>query len=135
MPEREPLRGADACELAERWAVDQGTIARLVVSAGDYFEETRHEVQIISGYRTALEQARLARTGRPAAPDNLSTHRTCPATGVDISLGFGATRVMKAIWGRIVNMNGLRWGGGGSVDSGGIPLDWQHVDRGPRMVA
>ncbi len=132
MPERERLRGADPCELAGRWAVDQDTISRLVLSAGDYFEETRHEVQIISGYRTALEQRRLARTGRPAAPDSLSTHRTCPATGVDVSLGFGATRVMKAIWGRIVTMNGLRWGGGGAVDDGGIPVDFGHVDRGPR---
>jgi len=29
-------------------------------------------------------------------------------------------------------MNGLRWGGGGEVDSGGIPVDWQHADLGPR---
>lgn len=42
------------------------------------------------------------------------------------------TRIMKAIWGRIVTLNGLRWGGGGLVDDGGIPIDWQHVDRGPR---
>jgi len=39
---------------------------------------------------------------------------------------------MKAIWGRIATFNGLRWGGGGAVDDGGIPLDWGHVDRGPR---
>ena len=39
---------------------------------------------------------------------------------------------MKAIWGRVAVMNGLRWGGGGAVDDGGIPLDWAHVDRGPR---
>ncbi len=108
-------------------------MARVVLSAGDYFEETRHEVQIISGYRTAAEQHRLARKGRPAAPDSLSTHRSCPATGVDVSLGFGATRSMKAIWGRIATLNGLRWGGGGEVDDGGIPLDFGHVDRGPRV--
>ena len=41
---------------------------------------------------------------------------------------------MKAIWGRVAVMNGLRWGGGGAVDDGGIPLDWQHVDRGPRTT-
>jgi len=118
--------------MARRWAVDEGTMSRVVLSAGEFLAETGREVQIISGYRTAAEQRSLARTGRPAAPDSLSTHRSCPATGVDVSLGFLATRVMKAIWGRIVTLNGLRWGGGGEVDSGGIPVDWGHVDRGPR---
>jgi len=118
--------------VAARWRVDQDTMARVVLSAGEFHQETRRHVEIISGYRTAGEQSRLARTGRPAAPDSVSTHRSCPATGVDVSLGFGPTRVMKAIWGRIVVMNGLRWGGGGPVDDGGIPLDWAHVDRGPR---
>jgi len=70
--------------------------------------------------------------GRPTAPVALSTHTTCPATGADIRLGFAPTRVQQAIWGRIATMNGLRWGGGGEVDDGGIPLDWQHVDLGPR---
>ncbi len=107
-------------------------MSRLVFSARDFFQETRQNVQIISGFRTAAEQQALGRAGRPTAPDNLSTHRSCPATGVDISLGFLPTRVQKAIWGRIIVMNGLRWGGGGAVDSGGIPVDWQHADRGPR---
>lgn len=107
-------------------------MSRVVVSAGEFLLETGREVQIISGYRTANEQRLLARSGRPATADSLSTHRSCPATGVDVSLGFGATRVMKAIWGRTVVLNGLRWGGGGAVDDGGIPLDWGHVDRGPR---
>ncbi len=40
---------------------------------------------------------------------------------------------MIATWGRIATINGLRWGGGGQVDSGGIPVDWGHVDRGPRQ--
>lgn len=132
MPEREPLAGADPCELAARWRVDQDTLSRVVLSAGQFLQETGREIQIISGYRTTREQGRLARTGRPAAPDSLSTHRSCPATGVDISMGLGATRPMKATWGRIAVMNGLRWGGGGPVDEGGIPLDWGHVDRGPR---
>ena len=106
---------------------------RVVLSAEDYFEETRGRVWIISGYRTRTEQFDLARRGRPTAPDDVSTHRSCPATGIDVSLGFAPTRVQKAIWGRIVTMNGLRWGGGGAVDDGGIPLDWGHVDRGPRV--
>jgi len=107
---------------------------RVVLSAEDFFLETGRSPQIISGYRTRAEQAKLAKRGRPTAPDELSTHRSCPATGVDVSLGALPTRVMKAIWGRIAVFNGLRWGGGGAVDDGGIPLDWQHVDRGPREI-
>jgi len=132
MPERENLSGADTCELSDRWGVDPETMRRLILSAQDMELETRRIVRIISGYRTAAEQRRLARQGRPTAPDAISTHRSCPATGVDVSLGFGVARVEKAIWGRIVTLNGLRWGGGGRVDSGGIPFDWGHVDRGPR---
>jgi len=108
-------------------------MSRVIHSAGQYEQETRLPVTLISGWRTEQEQRRLGRTGRPAAPDDLSTHRSCPATGVDISLGIAPTRVQKAIWGRIATLNGLRWGGGGAVDDGGIPLDWQHVDRGPRV--
>jgi len=106
-------------------------MSRVVRSADDYALETRGTIEIISGYRTKTEQEALARRGRPAAPDDLSTHRSCPATGVDVSLGFLPTRVQKAIWGRIAVMNGLRWGGGGE-QYGGIPLDFGHVDRGPR---
>jgi len=105
---------------------------RVVASAVQYEAETALPVNIISGWRTRLEQRSLGRAGRPAAPDALSTHRSCPATGVDVNLGIAPTRVQKAIWGRIVTLNGLRWGGGGKVDDGGIPLDWGHVDRGPR---
>jgi len=132
MPDREAIRGTDFCELATRWGVDTDTMARLSASAEDYFEETRGSVEIVSGFRTNAEQAALKRRGRPTAPDDRSTHRSCPATGVDVSLGFAPTRVQKAIWGRIVTLRGLRWGGGGAVDDGGIPLDWQHVDQGPR---
>lgn len=136
MPVREVLNpGVDPCLLADTWLVDERTIVRLVLSAEDYFAETRHNVWIISGWRSRREQRNLRRSGRPAAPDRLSTHRSCPATGVDVSLGVAPTRVQKAIWGRIVTMNGLRWGGGGEVDPGGIPLDWGHVDLGPRAAA
>jgi len=132
MPARETLIGADFCELSERWAVDPDVMRRAQLSADAFFQETRGTVDIISGFRTRAEQAALKRGGRPAAPDEVSTHRSCPATGVDVSLGLGPTRVQKAIWGRIAVLNGLRWGGGGEVDDGGIPLDWGHVDRGPR---
>ena len=132
-PPRETiLSDADPCVLAERWSVTFDTMSRVVSSAQSYELETALPVVIISGWRSAGEQRSLGRSGRPTAPDELSTHRSCPATGVDVSLGFAPTRVQKAIWGRIVTFNGLRWGGGGAVDDGGIPIDWQHVDRGPR---
>lgn len=89
-------------------------------------------VWIISGWRSREEQRRLGRGGRPTAADDRSTHRSCPATGVDISLGLLPTNFMKAIWGRITLVHGLRWGGGGPVFESGIPVDWQHVDTGPR---
>lgn len=93
----------------------------------------RERVDIISGYRSAAQQADLARQGRPAAPDALSTHRACPSQGADITLGFPVTTAMKATFGRIVVEEGLRWGGGSPVDpETGIPSDWQHVDEGPR---
>ena len=132
MPDREPIFLEDSCELVKRWGVSPDTMDRVVVAAEQYFLETGSRPEIISGARTRAQQRSLGRAGRPTAPDELSTHRSCPATGVDISLGFAPTRVQKAIWGRIAVLNGLRWGGGGRVDSGGIPVDWGHVDRGPR---
>lgn len=132
MPSREPVLLEDVCALAARWGVDIGTMERVATAAEQFFQETRTRVVIISGYRTEAEQNALRRSGRPAASDSLSTHRSCPATGVDVSLGFAPTRVQKAIWGRLAVMNGLRWGGGGAVDPGGVPVDWGHVDRGPR---
>lgn len=135
VPAREPIVLEDWCELANRWQVDLDTMHRVALSAEDYFQETRQRPEIISGYRTQLEQEELRRVGRPTAPEELSTHRSCPATGVDVGLGAFPTRVQKSIWGRVSTMNGLRWGGGGAVDSGGIPIDWGHVDRGPRRLS
>ena len=134
MPEREILSNKDPCALAERWGVSLDTMKRVVLSAQDYIVQTGgREVEIISGYRTRSEQERLGRRGRPTATDDRSTHRSCPATGVDISLGLGPSEFMKVTWGRIALVNGLRWGGGGATDPETlIPLDWQHVDRGPR---
>jgi len=127
------LPDTDPCGLAERWGVALDTIRRVWLSALDFQQETGRPVWIISGYRTKAEQRELNRRGRPTALDTLSTHRTCPATGVDISFGVNSTDFMRATWGRITLINGLRWGGGGPVDPKTfIPVDWQHVDSGPR---
>ena len=133
MHERERIDLENWCELAGRWGVSEDTMRRVAYSAQRYALETGGRlVHIVSGFRTAAQQDALRRRGRPAAPNNLSTHLSCPATGVDIDLGFGPTGFQKVTWGRIVGMNGLRWGGGGPVGEGLIPVDWQHVDMGPR---
>ena len=135
MPEREVLTDRSDCEIARAWGVSLDTIERVRLAAEDFHTETGRQVWIISGFRTAEEQRRLSRRGRPTARDDLSTHRSCPATGIDISLGFLPSGFLKATWGRFTLIRGLRWGGGGKVDEGGIPLDWQHVDTGPRRQA
>ena len=106
---------------------------RVWFAARGYEEEMGGSpVSIVSGWRSQNEQRRLHRLGRPSAPDQLSTHRSCPATGVDISLGVMPTNFQKATWGRFTLIHGLRWGGGGPVFETGIPVDWPHVDTGPR---
>jgi len=130
--EREVINLSDPCVLAHTWGVDPGVMA-LVFRAAELFTNfTRRPVWIISGHRTRAEQVLLRRGGRPTAADNLSTHRSCPATGVDISLGVYPGQELKLFWGQMVEINGLRWGGGTEKDPRGIPSDWQHVDKGPR---
>ena len=132
MPSREVIALSDPCVLAETWAVDPLVMLKVFRAAELYENFTRSPVWIISGYRTLVEQMELGRQGRPTARDDLSTHRSCPATGVDISLGTFPSKDKKLFWGQMAQSVGLRWGGGGPVDEGGIPVDWQHVDRGPR---
>lgn len=132
MPEREAVTASDYMDLSRRWKLDPSFIYRLQLAAEDFERETRRTVVLISGWRSRLEQERLGRSGRPAAPDNVSTHRSCPATGADVSFGHGVVRIEKHIWGRILMLNGLRMGGGSKLDENGIPTDWQHVDAGPR---
>ena len=126
---------ADYCDLAERWGVAPDVMRRVWLSAQDFEVQTGGiRVEIVSGFRSRNEQRQLGRQGRPTAPDNLSTHRSCPATGVDVSLGIRPTTFVKAVWGRVALFNGLRWGGGGPTDPETlIPVDWPHVDRGPRQ--
>ena len=107
---------------------------RVASSVAIYSLRTGRAVRIISGMRTEDEQNALRRTGRPTADNNKSTHLSCPATGIDISLGFAPSRFEIVTWGEIAMTQGLRWGGGGKVNEVGVPLDWQHVDRGPRRT-
>jgi len=132
-PLPELLGGQDLCDQAKRWGVLEKVIVKATVAALRFKQQTGRSVRIISGFRSASEQEQLARTGRPTAPDQVSTHRSCPSTGVDVSLGALPSRVQKALWGSLVIGVGLRWGGGSPVDSGGIPEDWQHLDLGPRV--
>lgn len=132
----EVITESDFCELANRWRVRADVMELVARSAAQLEFETRRTVWIISGFRTSAEQRALEKADRPTAPDELSTHRSCPSTGVDIWLGPLPSNLLKVTWGRIVTFNGLRWGGGGPIDpETGIPNDWAHVDKGPRVLA
>jgi hypothetical protein len=123
------------CDVSIQWLIHYD-LARMLRGVAEQWErETGRDFWLISGYRSAAEQAQLAEEGRPTAPDDRSTHRTCPATGVDVWIGPLPTNAMKATLGRIVGDHGLRWGGGSRVDAEtGIPLDWNHLDMGPRQT-
>lgn len=123
---------SDPCVLSGTWRVDQTLMDKVFRAAELYENFTRSPVWIISGYRSRFEQMELGRRGRPTAGDAVSTHRTCPATGLDISLGAFPSMEKKRFWGQMVQSNGLRWGGGSPIDDQGIPSDWQHVDLGAR---
>lgn len=134
MPEREVITLSNPCVLSQIWQVDERVMA-LIFRTAELFQNTqRRPVWIISGWRTREEQRRLHRIGRQAAPDELSTHRSCPATGVDISLGSTPPSDVIRAWGDLVELNGLRWGGGSPKDERGIPSDWPHVDAGRRAA-
>jgi len=142
VPEREllsrpePLTQQVLCDLVQRWLVEPETMSKVILAAQDYKAATALDVFIISGHRTKEEQTRLGRQGRPTAPDELSTHRSCLATGVDIDLGFLVQGPLKVAWGTAAVGRGLRWGGGSPIDpTTGIPSDWPHVDVGPRDPA
>lgn len=119
----------EQCLLGARWKIHPDLLAALMLMA-DILPFT---ITIISGHRTKERQAELSKEGRPAAPDELSTHRSCPATGADLMPTVAITNAVKASLGAAAVAAGLRWGGGSPVDrSTGIPSDWNHVDLGPR---
>ena len=135
-PPREALdQASDVCRLSKRWGVDPTVMLKVITASIDFSKAAGVPVFITSGYRTKAEQDELRREGRPAAADRLSTHRSCPATGVDISLGpVKPNEKMIFLWGWNAQMVGLRWGGGSPTDQAGLPVDWQHVDMGPRST-
>lgn len=133
IPERIPEAedAAAVCELGRRWMIDH----RLAQGLARMARELPYPLQIISGYRSAETQAGLIAAGGPAATEETSTHRSCPATGADVwtPTVTPVTAVRAAVGAAAVHA-GLRWGGGSRVDPGtGIPIDWNHVDLGPRV--
>jgi len=128
-----PLRvrpETDPCLVMGRFGTSYELSQRLVsMSASLEFP-----ISVISGLRTPRQQQELRDSGRPAAPDDQSTHLSCPATGVDLRVGVAVTDVVKARLGTEGTRAGLRWGGGSPVDRSGIPSDWNHFDLGPRRA-
>jgi len=117
------------CDVAARWQVEPVLIRK----AAQAQDRLPFHLLIISGYRTQEEQDALREEGRPAAPDALSTHRTCPATGMDLWPKIEVTDALKAQFLAEMTRSGLRVGGGSPIDPDtGIPEDWNHVDLGPR---
>jgi uncharacterized protein YcbK (DUF882 family) len=130
----ESLEGRTCEHLVERWGISPELAAHLMLLNSTW---ERHypglgSLSIISGYRTREEQQELEREGRPAAADHLSTHRSCPATGADLRIPLAVDDSTKVELGRLAQLSGLRWGGGSPPDVAGIPVDWNHVDLGPR---
>lgn len=89
------------------------------------------QFQIISGWRSQDHQERLVREGK-GAPVDKSTHTSCPATGADLWPLLTVTTNVKGYLGAACTRCGLRWGGGSPLDGDGLPVDWNHVDLGPR---
>jgi len=133
IPRRIPTRAeaGDCPQWHFPWGISWELAFRLMVMAD---QADPLPLMIISGFRSQDEQAGLAASGRPAAPDALSTHRTCPATGADLSLPSlePVNDTTRAMFGRWATFSGLRWGGGSPVSDVGIPTDWTPVDLGPR---
>jgi len=120
------------CGFTARWGIAP-ELGRGLQRMQLHFPST---LSIISGSRTPAQQAALRDEGRPAAPDQLSTHLDCPlATGADLSTGTAPELAVKIALGLAASLAGLRWGGGSPIDpETGVPSDWNHVDLGPRRA-
>lgn len=125
----------DPCTISDRWGIDPELASRLVRMA----DQIPWGLVIFSGARTEAHQDSLRAEGRPTADNDKSTHLSCPATGADVRFAVGAAnleRRSRIEFGRAAAIAGLRWGGGGRMDETGIiPLDWNHLDLGPRRAA
>lgn len=91
-------------------------------------------LKIFSGRRTPEQQDALRAENRMTAPNHLSTHLDCPtSTGADLIPALAIDQAVQVAFGLAAFKAGLRWGGGSAIDPAtGIPLDWKHVDLGPR---
>jgi len=129
------LDGSTCEELVSRWGISVELATRLLELSRIWTVRFGGigSLRIISGYRTQEEQEALELEGRPAAPDELSTHRSCPATGADVlrPLEPGTYELLE--YGTLIRRAGLRWGGGSPAPDG-IPTDWPHLDLGPRRA-
>jgi len=129
---QDPTDEDGVCRLAVKWKLDAELAYRLALMQS---ELPGVPLQIISGYRSQEEQDSLRQQGRPAAPDHLSTHRSCPATGADLRFrDLSPGNAEKALFAYAARRAGLRVGGGSPVDpQTGLSSDWNHVDLGPRV--
>jgi hypothetical protein len=143
------LTDKNPCDFAQRWGlrIDVGTIALALARA--IVVDPRLQglvrsislIKMLSGYRTEEEQRSLIARGGNVAPDHLSTHRSCPATGFDLRveglMNPGSDPQAAAAWriiGALAQQVGLRWGGGSKWNAAlGIPSDFNHFDAGPRV--
>ena len=124
---------SNVCAIAERWGIAVELAFKLVKMAGSI----PVGLTIYSGLRSSAHQDQLRREGRPAADNDRSTHLACPATGADVRFTLGAANIesqSRVQFGLAATLVGLRWGGGGPVDSSSIPVDWNHLDLGPRTT-
>lgn len=122
-------------EIVHEWMVTPEVALRFLLLRTLFQRKTGHDLTIISGARTCKEQKALERQGRPTAPCHLSNHvveENCLATAVDVRMNGFPSRAHKYELGRAGIEAGFRWGGGSSVDEGGIPSDWNHFDLGPK---
>jgi len=124
----------DICRLSSRWGIS----VQLALKLKRMARRIPMGLTIFSGARSPEHQDRLREAGRPAATNSTSTHLSCPATGADVRFTLGAANLelqSRAIFGAEAVSAGLRWGGGGRIDpTTGIPIDWNHLDLGPRTT-
>jgi len=124
-----PASQDEICALMDSWILSPVLAVKLAAMA----QLVPFGLSIISGYRTRERQEELIQEGRPAASPDVSTHCSCPATGADLRItGLEPGNYEISLFGAAAVRVGLRWGGGSPVESSGIPVDWNHVDLGPR---